>query len=177
MKTLLSIWCRATGWLVSATSHTISLALPLLAGTVAFEVFSRYVLDRPTLWAYDVSLFLFGYIGALCGAHAQLKKSHINVDIVYLAVSQRWKNAFDLLANALGGFFLLVIATKGWEKAVEAMEFGYTRQSEWAPSISHFWIMVTAAAVLFLLQLSADMIKDTWHLITGEPLLSEEEQQ
>ncbi|MCT7653673.1 TRAP transporter small permease [Oceanimonas sp. NS1] len=72
---------------------------------------------------------MFGYIGALCGAHAQLKKSHINVDIVYLAVSQRWKNAFDLLANTLGGFFLLVIATKGWEKAVEAMEFGYTRQS------------------------------------------------
>lgn len=176
MKTLLCLWCKGVGLLVSAVSHTIALALPLLAGTIAFEVFARYVLNSPTLWAYDVSLFLFGYIGALCGAHAQLKKAHINVDIVYLAVSQRMKNLFDLVSNTLGGFFLCVIASKSWEKALEAIDFGYTRQSEWGPSIGHFWVMVTAAALLFLLQLSADMLKDGWQLITGESLLSEDEE-
>ncbi|PSJ46454.1 TRAP transporter small permease [Zobellella endophytica] len=176
MKTLLCLWCKGVGLLVSTVSHTISLALPLLAGTVAFEVFARYMLNSPTLWAYDVSLFLFGYIGALCGAHAQLKKSHINVDIVYLAVSQRIKNLFNLLSNVLGTFFLYIIASKSWEKALEAIDFGYTRQSEWAPSIGHFWVMVTAAALLFLLQLSADLLRDGWQLITGEPLLSEEDE-
>lgn len=176
MKKLLCLWCKGIALLVSTVSNTIALALPLLAATVAFEVFSRYALNQPTLWAYDMSLFLFGYIGALCGANAQLKKSHINVDIVYLAVSQRMKNIFNLVANTLGGFFLYIIATKSWEKAMEAIDFGYTRQSEWAPSIGHFWVMVTAAAILFLLQLSADMIKDSWQLISGEALLSEDDE-
>ncbi|MDN3683722.1 TRAP transporter small permease subunit [Vibrio sinaloensis] len=50
--------------------------MPILAATVAFEVFSRYVLGKPTIWAYDVSLFfLFGYIAALGGALAQQKQS------------------------------------------------------------------------------------------------------
>jgi TRAP-type C4-dicarboxylate transport system permease small subunit len=176
MKKLLCLWCKGTGLLVSTVGNTIALALPLLAATLAFEVFSRYVLNSPTMWAYDVSLFLFGYIGALCGASGQLKKAHINVDILYLSVSQRTKNIFDLVSNTLGGFFLIIVASKSWEKALEAIDFGYTRQSEWAPSIGHFWVMVTAAALLFLLQLSSDMLKDIWQLITGEPLLSEDEE-
>ncbi|EAZ99104.1 hypothetical protein MELB17_05999 [Marinobacter sp. ELB17] len=52
------------------TGKAAAYLMPLLAGIVAFEVFARYVLNSPTIWAYDMSLFLFGYVTALGGAYA-----------------------------------------------------------------------------------------------------------
>ncbi|MDH2432448.1 TRAP transporter small permease [Pokkaliibacter sp. MBI-7] len=171
LYSLLRNWCLGVEALVVWVGRLTSLAVPLLAFVVAFEVVARYIFNHPTIWAYDVSLFIFGYIGALCGAFAQQRKAHINVDILYLSVSQRWKNLFNLLSYLLGGFFLVIIFQLAFGKAEEAIEFDYRRQSEWAPSMIHFWIMIDVASALFLLQLSADFLQNLWQLFTGKPLL------
>lgn len=149
--------------------------MPLLALVVAFEVVSRYLLNRPTVWAFDVSLFIFAYVGALGGAFAQQRKAHINVDILYLSVPPRWKHVFNLLSYLLGGFFLVIVCHLGWGKMEEAIEFDYRRQSEWAPSMIHFWVMIVAASAVFLLQLSSDFLQNLWQLMTGQPLLDDRE--
>ncbi|MEH6443717.1 MAG: TRAP transporter small permease [Oceanospirillaceae bacterium] len=166
--------CFCIDKVVMFFGYFASLLMPVLAFTVAFEVFSRYILNSPTIWAYDMSLFMFGYIAALGGAYAQQKRAHINVDILYLKVSGKSRAVFNLISNSLGMFFLLLIIYMSLGKYEEAIEFDYRRQGEWAPSMYHFWVMMIIAAGLFVAQLSRDSLAELYHLMTGNLLLDEE---
>lgn len=150
--------------------------MPVLAIVVAWEVFARYALDAPTIWAFDLSLFLFGYIAALGGANAQLCRSHIHVDILYQRVSEKNRRVFNLMSAALAIFFLLLLISISYDKFFEALEFNYRRQSEWAPPMFHFWIMLMVAGGLFVSQMLRDVINDCYFLLTGAQLVEESEQ-
>lgn len=166
-------FCQSIDALVKGCGKLASLLMPLLALVVAFEVFSRYVLNSPTIWAFDLSLFMFGYIAALGGAHAQQNRAHINVDILYLQVSHKTRSVFNLISYALGVFFLVLIVYMCFGKYEEALEFDYRRQSEWAPPMFHFWVMMCVAGGLFIAQLCRDMLAELFFLVTGRPLLEE----
>lgn len=164
-------YCLGTHALVSFIGKSISYLMPVLAFVVAFEVFARYFLNSPTIWAYDLSLFIFGYIAALGGAYAQQQRAHINVDILYNTVSPRIRNIFNMLSFSLAIFFVAVICKMSIGKFEEAIEFNYRRQSEWAPQMHHYWVMMAVASVLLALQLTSDWLEECYHLFTGKNLL------
>lgn len=164
-------YCRAVRWAIRVIGHSVSYLMPILALVVAYEVFARYILDRPTLWAYDTSLFLFGYIAALGGALAQQKSAHINVDIVHGKVSLKMRRLFDVVTSLLAMFFLTVMAKTCFGMFVEALELGYKTQSEWAPHTHHFWLMVTVSAVIFIAQYSTELLANLYYLVTGTDLV------
>ena len=166
--------CRAIDLVVMLMGKAASYLMPVLAFVVAYEVFSRYVLNSPTIWAFDLSLFMFGYVAALGGAYAQQKKAHINVDILYFNVSQKTRRVFDLISYALGIFFLWIVLDMSIGKLLEAIEFDYRRESEWAPPMYHFWIMSIIACGLFIAQLGRDMLVAIYYLFTGKDLLAQE---
>ena len=165
--------CRAIDLVVMLMGKAASYLMPVLAFVVAYEVFSRYVLNSPTIWAFDLSLFMFGYVAALGGAYAQQKKAHINVDILYFNVSQKTRRVFDLISYALGIFFLWIVLDMSIGKLLEAIEFDYRRESEWAPPMYHFWIMSIIACGLFIAQLGRDMLVAIYYLFTGKDLLAQ----
>lgn len=173
-STFLRGLCRGIDFIVMLTGQAAAYLMPLLAGVVAFEVFARYVLNSPTIWAYDMSLFLFGYVAALGGAYAQQKRAHINVDILYLAVSPKTKCVFNLIGFVLGIFFLAIIIYVSIGKLTEALEYDYRRESEWGPPMYHFWVMIIIAGTLFIAQLVRDSLTDLYYLVTGTPLLKRE---
>jgi TRAP-type C4-dicarboxylate transport system permease small subunit len=170
---VLKIYCRGINQIIYWIGLSASILMPVLAATVAFEVFSRYVLGSPTIWAYDVSLFLFGYIAALGGALAQQNKAHINVDVLYLSVSKRVRSLFNLVSYSLAVFFLCVVLMMALGKFEEAIEFNYRRQSEWAPSMAHFWVMMIVACGAFIVQFTSDIIQDLYYLVTGKALIEQ----
>jgi TRAP-type C4-dicarboxylate transport system permease small subunit len=163
--------CQVIDYVVMTAGKLAGYLMPALAVVVIFEVFSRYFLGRPTIWAYDTSLFLFGYIAALGGAYAHQKKAHINVDILYLKVSPNTRRVFNLVSYALGIFFLLLVCKMSFGKYQEAIEFNYRRQGEWAPPMFHFWIMLMIATSLFIAQLGRDMVSDLYQLLSGQELV------
>jgi TRAP-type mannitol/chloroaromatic compound transport system permease small subunit len=174
IKKNLKLFCSIIDKIVMWTGKAASYMMPVLAFIVVYEVVARYIFDAPTIWAYDLSLFLFGYIAALGGAYAQQKKAHINVDILYLTVSPKVRNIFNLISYSLGIFFLMVIFYVSIGKFNEAIQFDYRRQSEWAPAMWHFWVMLCVASSLFIAQLVRDMITEIYHLFTGEELFEKE---
>lgn len=173
-KKFLQIFCKTVDKIVMWLGKGASFLMPILAFIVVYEVVARYIFDAPTVWAYDLSLFLFGYIAALGGAYAQQKRSHINVDILYISVSPKVKNIFNIISFSLGVFFLIIVFKMGLLKFEEALEFDYRRQSEWAPVMWHFWVMLCIASSLFILQLVRDIISEVYHLFTGLPLIEKE---
>jgi TRAP-type C4-dicarboxylate transport system permease small subunit len=167
--------CLNLDRLISLSGKAASLLMPVLAFVVAFEVFSRYILNNPTIWGFDLSLFMFGYVAALGGANAQLKRAHINVDILYIKVSRKTRCLFNLVSFSLGIFFLLVIIYVCFGKYEEAIELDYRRESEWAPPMFHFWIMMIVACSLYIAQLLRDIVVEIYFLSTSKELIEEGE--
>ena len=62
----------------------ISMTLVML-----YEVFLRYVVEAPTLWANELTLWIAGFVFMLSGVYAMQQRSHIRIFILY-DVLPRW---------------------------------------------------------------------------------------
>jgi TRAP-type mannitol/chloroaromatic compound transport system permease small subunit len=58
------------------------LTIPLF-GAMVFEVIARYAFIAPTIWAYDISRFLYGALFMLGAGYALSKGVHIRADFLY----------------------------------------------------------------------------------------------
>lgn len=172
IEQILQGYCGFVRYTVRKIGRTVPVLLPVLAGMVAFEVFARYILGSPTIWVYDTSLFLFGYISSLGGAYAQQKKAHINVDIIYLKVPKYVRSIFNLITIVLAIGFLVLLAKMSFEKFTESMQFHYRTKSEWGPEVYHFWLMMTVSAVIFIAEYSAEFIENLFYVFTRRALFS-----
>ncbi len=69
----LSLWVgRAFGWCIL-----------ILTLSVSYEVFVRYVLNAPTVWAFDMMIQMYGALFLMCGAYALAQDTHVRADVVY----------------------------------------------------------------------------------------------
>ena len=56
----------------------ISMTLVML-----YEVFLRYLIEKPTLWANELTLWIAGFVFMLSGIYAMQQRSHIRIFILY----------------------------------------------------------------------------------------------
>jgi len=74
----------------------ISMTLVML-----YEVFLRYALERPTLWANELTLWIAGFVFLCSGLYAMQQRCHIRIFILY-DMAPRWvQHAFDTIWTAL----------------------------------------------------------------------------
>ena len=71
------------------------LIIPLTIA-ICYEVFSRYLFNNPTIWAYEFGYLLMGFHFLLGGALTLKKKSHIRIDLFYNKMTIKNKAIIDL---------------------------------------------------------------------------------
>ncbi len=54
-----------------------------------YEVFLRYIVEAPTLWANELTLWIAGFVFMLSGVYAMQQRSHIRIFIIY-EILPRW---------------------------------------------------------------------------------------
>src|SRR5688572_29878688 len=81
--------------------------IPLILANVV-EVFARYVLRAPTMWALDVTTMSYATLFMLGAALALLKGAHVRTDMLWERFSDRTKGMIDSLALLI--FFLPTMA-------------------------------------------------------------------
>ena len=80
----------------------ITMMLIILAALIMlYEVFLRYVLFAPTLWANELTLWLAGYVFLFSGLYAMQQRCHIRIFILY-DITPRWlQHTFDIISVGL----------------------------------------------------------------------------
>jgi len=73
--------------LSKALAHSFGWCIVMLTLGTSYEVFMRYVLNRPTSWAYDMSYMFYGALFMMAGAYTLSKNAHVRGDFLY----QKWK--------------------------------------------------------------------------------------
>lgn len=147
------------------------MVVPLVLAMV-YEVAARYLLNAPTIWAYDVAYMLYGSHFMLGAAYALYRGVHIRTDIFYQSWSERTKGIVDATLYLLFFFPSMVFYFwMSWQEFVHAWEIGERSDaSPWRPIIWPFKGMIPLAALLLTVQGVAEFLKSLWAAITGRRL-------
>jgi TRAP-type C4-dicarboxylate transport system permease small subunit len=78
----------------------ISMTLVML-----YEVFLRYVVEAPTLWANELTLWIAGFVFLFSGLYAMQQRCHIRIFILYEIVPRWLQKTFDTISVALLAIF------------------------------------------------------------------------
>lgn len=73
----------------------------ILLSVMLYEVVLRYVFERPTLWANELSLWIAGFVFLLAGLYSMQQRSHIRIFIVYDLLPGPLRKACDTVSTIL----------------------------------------------------------------------------
>ena len=140
----LSAWFgKAFAWLI----------VLMTIGT-SYEVFVRYVMNRPTPWALDVSFIMYGTLFMIGGAYTLSRGQHVRGDFLYRTWQPRTQAKVDLALYIL--FFfpgILALIFTGWKYAGRSWSYGEVSiNSPAGIPIYQFKSVLVAAGILLFIQ-------------------------
>jgi len=149
--------------------------IPLIFANV-IEVFARYVLKEPTIWALEMTTMSYAVLFMLGSALALLKGAHVRTDMLWEAFSDRTKGMIDSLAFVL--FFLPTMAVLFF---ISIDDFIYSvsineRSSSgaWMPVLWPLRGVIPLTAFMLFVQGISELMKSLWAWRTGEFLTRHE---
>lgn len=153
--------------------HAVKYLIPALIFVLFFEVVSRYVFDKPTIWALETSMMIFGSIGSLCWGYTLKIGGHVRVDVFYSMLSKWWKAFIDVVLTLLFLFpFQLILIRTGVKWSLFALKTGEKLvESSWLPPSAPFRIVLTVGFILFFIQAISEFIKNFYYLVRKEDLI------
>ncbi len=110
----------------------------LLVGTVCvmfYEVISRYVFSRPTLWANELSLWIGAFVFLFAGQYAMQQRSHIRIYVIYDVMPRWMQKAADVLSLLLLLGFTFSLVWGGYADAKTRFLRMETLGTSWDPPI------------------------------------------
>jgi TRAP-type mannitol/chloroaromatic compound transport system permease small subunit len=141
---------KAFAWLIVAlTLH------------IVWEVLARYLLNRPSAWAFDLQMMYYGIMFMMAGAYTLAKNGHVRGDILYGFLPPRVQAGLDLLLYLV--FFLpgvTAMVWAGWYYAGESIAIReHSSLMADGPPIYPFKAFIPVAGAFLLLQGIAEILR------------------
>jgi TRAP-type mannitol/chloroaromatic compound transport system permease small subunit len=142
-------------------------ALTLL---ITWEVFSRYVLNHPHAWAFDVMIMMYGTLFMMAGAYTLSKNGHVRGDVLYGFFPPRLQASLDLLLFIV--FFIpgvVALAYAGYIYAGESWAINeHSSITADGPPIYPFKTIIPVAGFLLLVQGLVEIVRCIMCIKQGE---------
>lgn len=142
----------------------------ILTFSTCYEVFVRYVLGAPTVWAFDMSVQMYGSLFIMAGAYALSQDAHVRGDVLYRLFPKKVQATVDLILYILflaPGALALIYYGYGF-----AADSWFYKEVSWSsPSriqIYFFKSLIPVAGTLVLLQGFAEATRCVICIRTGE---------
>jgi TRAP-type mannitol/chloroaromatic compound transport system permease small subunit len=135
--------------------HAFSWLIVGLTLLITWEVFSRYALDKPHAWAFDVMIMQYGTLFMMAGAYTLAKNGHVRGDVLYGFFRPRTQATIDLflpgvIALTYAGYFY---AAESW-----AIRESSNITAE-GPPIYPFKMIIPFAGAILLVQGIVEIIR------------------
>lgn len=132
--------------------------LGVLVAAMLYEVFMRYVVGRPTEWAFDISYMLNGALFYLGAGYAMRHNAHVRIDFLSSRLPESWQAR--ILGTILVLAFVPIMSLMAWIASRKALTAYLTSAVEevspWAPLVWPFYTAIAAGLVVFALQCLAE---------------------
>ena len=141
---------QAFSWLIVALTLMIS-----------WEVFSRYALDNPHPWAFDVMSMMYGTLFMMAGAYTLSKNGHVRGDVLYGFFPPRLQAGLDLALYIL--FFIpgvVALAWAGYGFAAESWAINeHSNVTANGPPVYPFKTIIPLAGAILLAQGLVEIVR------------------
>ena len=133
-----------------------------------YEVCARYLFEKPTLWANEMSLWIAGFLFLLAGLYAMQQRSHIRIYIIY-DIMPRWaQKTADCISVLLIWIFAVSLVWGGYNEARDKILRMEAFGTAWDPPIPAtiklgILVIITLVAIQALSNLIADWNKAPEH--------------
>jgi TRAP-type mannitol/chloroaromatic compound transport system permease small subunit len=157
MQKLLLFVDKISTWV----GHVFSFCIVLLTLHVTWEVFSRYALDAPRAWAFDVMIMLYGTLFMMAGAYTLAKNGHVRGDILYGFFRPRTQATIDLILYLV--FFLpgvIALTYAGYFYAADSWRINeHSNITADGPPIYPFKTVIPIAGAFVLMQGIVEIVR------------------
>ena len=157
MQKLLLFVDKLSTWVGQAFSFFIV----LLTLHVSWEVFSRYALDAPRAWAFDVMIYFYGTLFMMAGAYTLSKNSHVRGDVLYGFFQPRTQATLDLILYIV--FFIpgvIALTYAGYEYAADSWRINeHSTITYEGPPIYPFKTVIPLAGAILLAQGVVEIVR------------------
>lgn len=157
MQNLLLLIDKISTWVGQFFSWLI-VALTLM---ISWEVFSRYVLDSPHAWAFDVMSMMYGTLFMMAGAYTLSKNGHVRGDVLYGFFPPRLQASLDLTLYIL--FFIpgvVALAYAGYGFAADSWAINeHSNVTANGPPIYPFKTILPLAGAFLLAQGLVEIVR------------------
>jgi len=140
----------------------------LLMGLMLFyEVVCRYFFRSPTIWAQEMSIYLFMWTMLAGGAYTLQQGKHVRIDLLVEHFSVRTQHFLEMVTSVAGLVFCAVITWQAYEMIVASIGYGKVsatllRVPMWIPQLA-----LLLGFALLTLQF-AIIIVDRYHSVFGK---------
>ena len=152
------------------TGRAFAWCIMVLTFSTCYEVFVRYVLNSPTVWAFDMSIQMYGALFMMAGAYALSQDAHVRGDVIYRLMPKKVQASIDLLLYTIflaPGALALIYYGYGF-----AADSWFYKEVSWSsPSriqIYFFKTLIPISGTLVLLQGIAEAVRCVQCIRTGE---------
>lgn len=137
---------------------------------ITWEVFSRYALDHPHPWAFDVMIMMYGTVFMMAGAYTLSKNGHVRGDVLYGFFPPRLQASIDLTLYIV--FFVpgvFALAWAGFNFAAESWAINeHSNVTADGPPVYPFKMILPLAGAFLLVQGIVEIIRCVMCLQTGQ---------
>jgi TRAP-type mannitol/chloroaromatic compound transport system permease small subunit len=157
MQKLLFFVDRVSTWVGQAFAWLI-LALTL---QVSWEVFSRYALNHPNAWSFDLMIMMYGTVFMMAGAYTLAKNGHVRGDVLYGFFPPRLQAALDLILYFV--FFIpgtVALVWAGYTYAAESWAISeHSTLTASGPPLYPFKTIIPIAGIFLLAQGVVEIVR------------------
>ena len=144
------------------------ITIPLILGMV-YEVFARKLFLSPTIWAYDMSRFLYGALFMLGAGYALSKGVHIRADFLYRNFKVKTQGTVDFWLYLLfyfPGLLVFLYMTIGFvQESIMRGEKGM--DTTWMPYMWPIKTCLLIGIIFLLIQGVSEILKSFYAATKG----------
>jgi TRAP-type mannitol/chloroaromatic compound transport system permease small subunit len=166
MKTVLKTIDRISDW----TGKISSFLILVITGVILFEIIARFIFGKPTIWAFEISLSLYGIYVALLGAYGLVTGAHVNVDILYARFSPRTKAGVNLFTWLIFFLWCGALVWMAWIRGWDSVMIRESESTAFGCPIYPVKLSLAVGGSLLFLQGVAGYIRDIYTFVTGKKI-------
>ncbi|MFQ6551863.1 TRAP transporter small permease subunit [Aestuariibius insulae] len=109
------------GRAINAIGVIFAIGILASAGILFLEVILRYGLNRPTIWAHEMVIFLNAAAFVFGGLYVAARDAHIRVVLIYDQLSGRLRRIFNVVISIVCALSSAAFAAAMWTSVARAV--------------------------------------------------------
>lgn len=157
MQNLLFFIDKISSWV----GQLFSWLIVILTFLITWEVFSRYALNSPNPWSFDLMIMAYGTAFMMAGAYTLAKNGHVRGDVLYGFFPPRLQAGLDLTLYFV--FFIpgvIALVWAGYTYAAESLAIKeHSTLTANGPPLYPFKMVIPISGALLLMQGVVEIIR------------------